>query len=102
MLGLGTCLTSTGDFETAREWCERAVEIFEKGDARGRVNHPTLGLSVASVGYCLFYLGRFDEARAWHERAVVVLQEGDRDGRVDYERLGASQHDVGNCLRKHG
>lgn len=94
----GETLFGAGRWDAARPWFERAVAAKAKGDAWGRVDHGSLGWSMARVGWCFGNAGRFDEARSWFERAVEVQAKGDSDGRVDYCRLAGSLNNVGAYL----
>ncbi len=99
---VGDALTKIGRFANARPWYERAVAAKEKGDAHGRVDHQSLGLSLHQVGYCLTSTGHFVDARPWCERAVAAQEKGDAHGRADHASLGSSLHQVGCCLALTG
>jgi len=99
---VGRALYEIGRFDEARQWFERAVAKYEKGNVNGRVDHKNLGLSLHQVGYCLVNTGRYDEARSWSERAVSEQEQGDMLGRVDHEDLGRSLHQVGASLSRIG
>ena len=99
---MGDCYSSTGRFEEARPWFERAVAEAEKGDVHGRIDHASLGRSLHQVGDCYSSTGRFEEARPWFERAVAEAEKGDVHGRVDHESSGKQPASGGRLLQQHG
>ena len=46
---VGVALSTVGRFVEARPWHERAVAAKEQGDVHGRVNHASLGRSLAAL-----------------------------------------------------
>ena len=46
---VGVALSTVGRFVEARPWYERAVAAKEQGDVHGRVNHASLGRSLAAL-----------------------------------------------------
>ena len=99
---IGSALFETGAFAAAQQWYERAVEVHERPDADGRVDHESLGNSMHNVGACLSRAGQFDAARPWYERSVAATKKGDVHGRVNHASLGTSLHQVGYCLSRTG
>jgi hypothetical protein len=99
---LGFCLSSTGDFATARGWFERAVEATEQGDIYGRVDHEVVGRGLHQVGFCLWSTDGFAAAWPWFERAVAAKEKGDVHGRVDRASLALSLRTGANGLRGLG
>jgi len=95
---VGSALAEIGRFEEARPWYERAVEVKQKGDLDGRIDHESLGRSLHHVGFCLSSVGRFKEARPWYERAVKATEKGDVQGRIDHYSLGMGLHQIALCL----
>ena len=93
---------TSGKYDEARPWFERAVTESEHGDVRGRVDHDSLGRSVNQVGFCLSQTGTYDEARPWFERAVAEKQQGDVHGRVDHESLEVSKQALQEVRRRSG
>jgi tetratricopeptide (TPR) repeat protein len=91
-------LLEIGQFDLARPWFEEAVEEKRLGDAHGRVDHESLGVSLHQIGHCWSSVGELERARPWYEEAVEEKRLGDVHGRVDHESLGVSLHQVGYCL----
>ena len=99
---VGLCLSSAGQFESARTWFERAAAAKEKGDANGRVDYESVGGSLHHVGYCLSATGQFEAASSWFERAIASKEKGDIFGRVDHASLKVSLRVEAVCLRRLG
>jgi hypothetical protein len=66
---VGHCLSSTGQFEAALPWFERAVAASEQGDVHGRVDRTSIADSLRTGADCLAQLGRHAEATDWEKRA---------------------------------
>lgn len=94
---VGEALMEAGQFSEARGWYERAAEETRQGDALGRVDHRSLGLSLHEVGRCLSEQGQFSEARGWYERAADEMRQGDVHGRVDHAALGWALYRAAIC-----
>ena len=71
---MGFCFWSTGKFEEARPWYERAVEAKQKGDVHGRVNHASLARSLRAGARCLRRLGELAQAEKWEAEALKQEQ----------------------------
>ncbi len=65
---VGHCLSSTGQFEAALPWFERAVAASEQGDVHGRVDRTSIAASLRAGADCLAQLGRHAEATDWEKR----------------------------------
>lgn len=94
---VGEGIVEGGRYDEALPWFERAVEIKQKGDVHGRVDHESLGRSLHQVGDCHGSVGRYDEALGWFERAVEAKQKGNIHGRVNHDSLRISLDAVHRC-----
>ncbi len=99
---IGDGLYQLGRFSLALPWFHEAKDAKRQGDLNGRVNHPSLGVTLHEIGNCFYQQGQWQEAAGWYEQAQAEKRQGDLHGRVDHESFGTTLHCIGNCLYQQG
>ena len=93
---LGNLHDRMGEYEQAKEFHERAVELDET--VLGRA-HPRLAVTLSNLGNTLYRLGENDEARAVLERAVSIRTTVYGE---DHPLLGTGYNNLANSLFSAG
>lgn len=93
---LGNLHDRMGEYEQARQYHERAVELDE---AALGPHHPMLAASLGSLGNTLYRLGENERARAVLERALSINAKAYGD---DHPSLGSGYNNLANSLFSAG
>ncbi len=86
---LGFHLHTIGDYEGAKSYLERAVEV---GEIAFGLNHPSTAAVINDLGYLLHSMGNYENSKRLLERALAICEKS----------LGSDSRDTANCLNNLG
>ncbi len=90
---LGIVVQDRGDLESAQDWYQQALGIFDSLDHR-----PSMARSYQQLGRVALNRGDLESAQDWYQQSLEILDSlGDRPGMaISYHQLGRVTQDRGD------